>query len=185
MYDQILQPCDIFFTHGEKVLSKLIRLGETLPGEEEAVVNHVGIVTGYGPIDFADVVEALSRVVKHTIYSQYHNQKDKVAIYRPINLNSEQKYIITNKANSYVGDKYGYFKIVTHLLDYFTGKHYFFRRLANDDNYPICSWVVAHAYKAAGLNFGCEAGMADPDDIWDFCLKNPDKYKCVFELSNI
>lgn len=180
-----LQPCDIFFTHGERLLSKLIRIGETLPGEEKSIVNHVGIVVGHGSIEIADAVEALSKVKLHTIYSQYHDKKDKVAIFRPLNLTDEQKILITCKAMKYVGNTYGYLKIATHLLDYFTGKHYVFRRLTNNDNYPICSWVVSHAYKAAGLDFGCDEGMADPDDIWDFCMNNPDKYHYIFPITNI
>ena len=45
--------------------------------------------------------------------------------------------------------------------------------------------MVSHSYKAAGLDFGCDPGMADPDDIWDFCISNPNKYHCILNLTNI
>lgn len=181
----ILHPCDIFFTRGTGLFSRLIRIGERAPGEEASVVNHVGIAVQYGPINVANVIEALVTVKKHTLYEQYHNKKDRVAIFRPANLTFEQKLEILVKADSYVGKKYGWLKISTHTLDYFTGRHYIFRRLTHNDNYPICSWVVSHSYKAAGLDFGCPPGMADPDDIWDFCVGNPDKYSRVLDLTNI
>lgn len=167
------------------MFSRLIRIGEKSLGEEKSIVNHVGIVSQFGPIDVADVIEALVTVKKHTLFEQYHNKSDKVAIFRPLNLSFEQSLEIILKANSYVGRNYGYSKIVTHALDYFIGKKYIFRRLTHSDNYPICSWVVSHSYKAAGLDFGCPPGMADPDDIWDFCVGNPDKYSCVLDLTNI
>lgn len=181
----ILQPADIFFTRGHSLFSRLIRFGETSFKEEKSIINHTGIVTGFGPIIIADSVEALLKVERHTLYSQYHNKKDKVAIFRPININEEQIIEIIRKANSYVGKQYGWLKIVAHSLDYFIGKKYIFRRLTNNDNYPICSWVVSHSYKAAGLNFGCDSGMADPDDIWDFCISNPNKYQRILNLTNI
>ena len=50
------------------------------------------------------------------------------------------------------------------------------------DRYPICSWLVAHAFKKAGKTFGVKPGAATPDDIWDFVRSNPDKYETVIEL---
>ena len=53
------------------------------------------------------------------------------------------------------------------------------------DNYPICSWVVAHAFKKVEKHFGVAAGAANPDDIWDFVIENPDKYACVYPLKQL
>ncbi len=50
------------------------------------------------------------------------------------------------------------------------------------DDYPICSWLVAHAFACAGKDFGCEAGAATPDDIWDFVTTNADKYVRIHPL---
>ena len=178
-------PGDIFFTRGYSLFSKLIRFNETTWDDEIAIVNHVGIVVEPGPLYIANAVEALRHVQKHTIFSQYHGEKDKVSIFRPLGLQENDIFKITNKALTYIGKDYGYLKILGHTLDYFTGGHYIFRRFFNSDNYPICSWVVAHAYKAAGLMFGCDPGMATPDDIWDYCLNNKTKYTNILHLTRI
>lgn len=183
--DVLLKPCDIFFTHGESFISKSIRYFEAPFGHAAEKVNHVGIVVKEGTIKNAQVVEALTKVKKHTLYEQYHNAKDQVIIYRPLDLREFEKRLIIAKALKYVGDDYGYLKIVMHLLDYFTGKHYFFRRFAKSDNYPICSWVVSFSYKAVRRYFDCDPGMAAPSDIYNFCVNNPYKYSCVLDFTRI
>jgi len=183
--DFTLQPCDIFFTRGNGLFSKLIRLGEKTPGDLISIVNHTGIITEPGTIKTANVIEALWKVEHHTLWSQYHNKKDEVAIFRPIGIDDEQKTIIVNKALDYEGRNYGWLKIATHAGDFFIGGHYFFRRLTDDDKYPICSWVVAHSYGKAGLHFGCDPGQANPDDIWDYCINHPNKYQYIFPLNRI
>jgi hypothetical protein len=146
------------------------------------MVNHVGLVTVAGGTTTAMIVEA-STVVKRHRMSVYRNSKStKVAVYRPLNVHEEQIKHIVSRANSYVGAKYGYAKIVAHFLDWCIGGRYFFRRFAFMDRYPICSWVVASAYADVNLFFGVEPGEASPDDIWDFVTSNPDKYGQVYPL---
>ena len=180
-----IEPCDLFFTHGDKLFSKIIRLGEKHLGDWISVINHTGIVVEQGTIGSADVIEALATVKKHTLWEQYHGQSDQVAVFRPLGLTDEQKKIIVDKAIDYEGRTYGYAKIATNALDFFTGGHYIFRRLTNSDRYPICSWVVAHSYSKVGLTFGCDPGQANPDDIWDYCLGHPDKYQLIFSLQKV
>ena len=127
-------------------------------------------------------VEALSKVRRHPLGRYGKKPKTDVAVFRPINLTDDEKAKIVAKAESYVGRKYGWPKIVTHLMDWCLNGAYVFRRLTNKDDYPICSWVVAYAYLAAGKDFDVEAGAANPDDIWDFVRTNPDKYTQVREL---
>lgn len=180
-----IEPGDILFTRGDSLISKLIRFGERHPGDWIAIVNHAGIVVENGTIKTADAVEALLKVEKHTIWSYYKGMTDKIAIFRPIGLNDKEKNIITEKAIDYVGRSYGWFKILMHMLDYFLGGIYFFRRLANSDKYPICSWVVANAYSKVGLNFGCDPGQANPDDLWDYCIEHPNKYELILDLQKL
>ena len=90
---------------------------------------------------------------------------------------TEQIHKIVEKAEAYVGRRYGWPAIVAHFLDWLFQGAYFFRRIIGGDKYPICSWVVAHAYKEVGLHFGVEARAASPDDIWDFAVEeHPDLY---------
>jgi len=175
-----LKKGDIFFTRGTALISILIRLFSKTGGEKRTFVNHVGIVVD--DVEQAIVVEALTKVERHKLWDKYHDGKTKVAVYRPTNLSNDEINLIVGKAESYVGRKYGYGKILAHLGDWLLGGRYFFRRFASMDKYPICSWLVAAAYAAADKNFGCEIGMAEPDDIWDFVTNNKDKYTCIWPL---
>lgn len=178
----ILKPGDIFLTQGSSFISKAIRIFTRTFGEKRTQVNHVGIVVKGGEVEDAVVVEALSKVRRHK-FKRYVNSENKIAIYRPINLTKREINLIVAKANIYVGRKYGYFKIMMHFLDWLLLGAYVFRRLANEDNYPICSWVVAHSFLVSGKDFGVAPGAANPDDIWDFVNENPKKYEEVFELN--
>jgi hypothetical protein len=181
-----LQPADIFLTRGSGLISRAIRFFSRSIGESRTKVNHVGVVVGEGQLQDALVVEALSRVKRHTLWEQYGPlKKDLVAVYRPLNLTPDEAVTIVKEANEQVGKKYGYIKIIAHLLDWLLLGVYFFRRFANNGKYPICSWLVAHAYSKAGKYFGCEPDAAEPDDIWDFVNKNTDKYKEIYHLRSI
>jgi hypothetical protein len=100
-----------------------------------------------------------------------------VAIFRPLNINQSEINIIVNEALEQIGKKYGFLKILAHLLDWFLLGAYVFRRITRNGNYPICSWLVAHAYSKAGKTFNVKPGAAQPDDIWDFIIDNQDKYE--------
>ena len=176
-----LQPGDIFLTRGTSWFSNAIRICTRRIGEERTKVNHVGVVVAGGDTSNADIVEALSKVKKRKMQA-YRGKKTAVAVYRPTNLTKEQIQTIVDKSNDYVGRQYGWFKIVTHLIDWVFQGAYFARRLTQSDNYPICSWCVAQAYAKVGADFGVEPGAASPDDIWDFVTQNTDKYEMVHPL---
>ncbi len=179
----ILEPGDIFFTRGRGTLSKLIRVFTRRIGESRTRVNHVGIVTLGGRLNDVKVVEALSKVEFHPLLKRYgRGSKHDVAVFRPTDLSREQIDDIVDKAEKYVGYEYGWGKIAAHFADWLLQGAYVFRRLTRDDRYPICSWVVAHAFGAAGKHFGTPPGAASPDDIWDFVTRNPDKYREVIPL---
>ena len=124
-------------------------------------------------------------VQRHPLDRYAMKRNTNVAIFRPINLSEAEKGAIVAKADGYVGRPYGWVKIVAHFADWMLLGAYTFRRLTNDDRYPICSWIVAHAFLAADKNFGVEPGAANPDDIWDFVTSNPDKYIQVRGLKPI
>ena len=184
--DLQLKPADIFLTRGSSLISKAIRFFSRSFGESRTKVNHVGIVVSEGTLQDAMVIEALSREQRHSLWDQYGPlKKDLVAVYRPLNLTQEEIKIVVIEAEEQVNKKYGYFKILAHLLDWILLGVYFFRRFTSSNDYPICSWLVAHAYSKAGKNFGCDAGAAEPDDIWDFVNQNFKKYKQIYPLTSI
>jgi hypothetical protein len=181
--EAVLQPGDVFLTRGRGLLSRLIRLFTRSIGESRTQINHVGLIVAPGSAATAVGVEALSKVVRHPLGSRYGPRSgQEVAVYRPINLRPDEIAVVVSAAESYVGRKYGYVKIVAHLLDWLFLGIYLFRRLARMDNYPICSWLVAHAFSKVEKTFGVPPGAASPDDIWDFVSSEPEKYRCVLPL---
>ncbi len=177
---------DVFLTRGHSWLSKAIRFFTRSIGESRTQVNHVGVVVEPGDLKTCVEVEALIKVRRHRLWAQYGPPKrDSVAIYRPINLTEAEIAKVVESANRQVGKKYGFLKLLAHLLDWLLLGAYVFRRIARNGKYPICSWLVAHAFAAAGKDFGVAAGMADPDHIWDFVNTKKDKYKEVHSLKPI
>jgi len=193
MSEYLLLPGDLFFTRGPSRLSRWIRACERSPGEEPSVINHVGTVAGVGTIKTAPVVEALREVERHTLYEQYHGKQDYLTIYRPIGITFEQRMAIGAKAGSYVGRKYGWFKIVNHGSDYLLSRAvgrdiYLFRRLCRNGKYPICSWVSGYSvYAVLGWKFkGLDPSVCQPDDMWDDIMgSRPPRWKPIMQLQHI
>jgi hypothetical protein len=187
MAEVLLKRGDVFLTRGSSFISWAIRVCSRGIGEKRTQVNHVGLVVEDGSLRTAMVVEALSKVRRHRLWDQYGPpKKDEVAVFRPTNLTPEECDIIVATANRQVGKKYGYIMIVAHFLDWLLLGAYFFRRLVPGSKYPICSWVVAHAFAEAGKFFGVDPGAAEPDDIWDFIKdKRPQYYREVHPLERL
>ena len=168
---------DIFLTRGHGSLSKGIRYFTKEIGESRTKVNHCGLVVQYGPLETAVIVEALTKVKMHELWSRYGPESETdIMIFRPVNLPLFDIDKIVFTAMKQVGKTYGYTKVVAHFLDWCLLGAYCFRRIADSPNYPICSWLVAHAFASVGKSFGVELGKATPDDIYDYCMANPDKY---------
>jgi hypothetical protein len=175
----ILEPCDTFFTRSKTWLGWLIRACTRAPGEARTWAQHVGMIVEAGEGLDAIAVEALTTVERHPLRDEYGDGKTELAIYRPLNLTQEEKALILKRAESYVGRRYGYLKIGLHFLDWCCGGIVLFRRLGTVDRFPICSYLVAHCFQAAGKTFGIKADAASPDDMLDFTQANPDKYQRV------
>lgn len=180
-----LEPADIFLTRGTGIISRLVRFFTRRIGESRTKVSHVGLVVEGGPMDSAIVVEVLTKVKRHKLFDRYASTKYEVAVYRLLDVEQEDLDKIVVAAEDYVGRTFGYLKIPLHLLDWALLGAYVFRRLGRMGRYPICSWLVAHSYKKANLNFGVKPGAANPDDIWDFVRTQTGKYKEVRKLSRI
>lgn len=166
---------DIVLTRKENVLGKLIRFFSQHGGESRTKVNHVGVMY-YGD----RVLEA----VDHVRITPFKKKAgDSVAIYRMRSLSYSAREAIVREAYTHLGERYGYLKIVAHFLDWMLFGAYVFRRIACLPNYPICSWLVADAYKEVGASFGVPVGAAEPDDIWDHIQAHPEIYECIRPLS--
>lgn len=153
---------------GDVVLTKgmwLIRWGTQYTGEGKGSMGHAGV-----GVNQSFFVEALWRVVL-TAWDGLSGRGGQVWRYIPFT--DEQRKAIADKADDYLGRKYGWWKIALQGIDCILGKLFFTdvylaRRLGRIDKYPICSWVVAFAYdRGAGYSFGKEPNAATPDDIYD------------------
>lgn len=181
-----LQPGDVFLTRGSGLLSALIRFFTRSFGESRTKVNHVGVVVEKGTVESCVVIEALLRVKRHRLWARYGPpSRDLVAVYRPLELGTDQLRAILAEAEEQVGRSYGFLKLAAHFLDWLLLGAYVFRRLTDEGDYPICSWLVAHAFAKAGMDFGVEPGAASPDDVWDHVTTHPENYARVRELTRL
>ena len=156
---------DVVLFHGTSLMSKLIRWCTRDEGEPPTIASHVGII-----VSDTEIVESLTKTTQRTFAPTAN-----CWVYRKVDLTPEETLTIVRKARNYVGDKYGWLKVVAHALDHLIFRdHHVMRRLCFMDKYPICSWVVAFAYRAIGYEFGIPANEATPDDIWDWVTTRPD-----------
>lgn len=180
-----LEPGDVMLTRSRGIVGWAIRTFTRHIGESRTKVTHTGVVVDGGPIQRAVIVEALGSVQRHRLWDRYAGSHGEVAVFRPLNLSPGEIERVVDKAESYVGRKYGYLKLLAHWGDWLLQGAYVFRRLTTQDDYPICSWVVAYAFAAAGKDFGVEPGAATPDDIWDFVTTHPEYYAEVLPLRSL
>lgn len=178
-----LKRADIFLSRGHGFVSDAIVFVTRSFGESRSKVSHVGIIVEDGDVHDVFLMEARSKVARRNFWEEYGApNKDPVAIYRAKNLTEEDVATIVAAAEKYRGTTYGYWKVVAHFLDWMLFGAYVFRRLANMDKYPICSWLVAHSFAKAGKYFAVEPGAASPDDIWDFVTSRKDIYELIKPL---
>lgn len=164
---QPLEPADIVLVRGDGFVQWLIRQKERAKGEPPSRVNHAGIM-----FTTSMLIEAQVKGVKcRDLVEAYAGSGWELAIYRATNITDAQRQRIAARAYRYVGDRYGFGKILLHACG--------LQRFSFIDRWPICSYVVSMAYASEGLTFGVSARAADPDDLMDFCEANPDKYRCV------
>lgn len=161
---------DVFFTHGDSVLSRLIRWAETDPKETNgAWANHTGLVVNSGwlipPLSMRDeipawpclagTVEALGTVTNGKWWE--HHKKDvlagkyQVRAFRSIPpLTPVELDRLREAANEALGQKYGWWKLFAHLADraIFKGRKVF-STLMFVTGRPICSFFAARAFEHA------------------------------------
>ncbi|MFA5354815.1 MAG: hypothetical protein WC291_11350 [Thermodesulfovibrionales bacterium] len=185
-----LQPADIILVRGDSIISKIIRWGTRHLGEKRTKVNHAAMMTGFGVIAPSRAngifIEAARKVWLQDLSVYRLKRNDQIAIYRCKDLTPEERTQIVSAAMDHYGEKYGFIRIIAAFGDYCLLGAYFFRRMVKQNKYPICSWIVAHAYGRVEKNLGAPIGMATPDDIWDYVEENSHThYDCIFPLQSI
>jgi hypothetical protein len=189
------QAGDVFFTHSSSLLGRLIRWAESDPGER-AWANHVGIVVSPGwlvppsnppagsifQFDLAVVVESLWHTEKWVWWENHKKEiGNEIRVYRTPLVQAQLEdtlrlalELILDRADEFVGLKYGWWKLFAHLGDryWFKGKKTISNFLRVDKR-PICSYTAAKSFAAGFVFFGdMEPEAADPDEMMDYCERS-------------
>jgi hypothetical protein len=175
---------DVGFTQGTGSLAKAIRYATTGPREQKTWANHTllftkpGIVVPTGslvsPSWQAESIEALWKVERNPWWERHQGDHgSKIRVYRPDFLQAENKHGLIETALSHEGEKYGWWKLGTHLLDRwaFDDKKVVSNLLRVDDR-PICSYLVGRSFEIAGYRYAfgdLEPRAQDPDEQMDYC----------------
>ncbi len=173
----------VLFRTEKNLISSLIRLFSTQPEDKNPTLfEHCGVM-----VSATEIVEAKTSVVKGFLTDYFAKKNIRLLVARLNVLTDDQRNTIAEKAESYIGRGYGWFKVAEHLGDYLLSKMrgknvFFFRNIGKNDNYPICSWLDAHAYLAIDYRFlGLDADVVEPDDIGDDILeREPTAYTIIY-----
>lgn len=169
-----VQPGDILAIRGNGFLGRaILRL-------TDAAVSHVGvIITASSPLENSLVIEALARV-RTRVLSESIARATKAWVLSPLNATAEQRQLILERALTFSAHDYGYADLVLQLTDALTHGTWFTDHLTFGllNQWPICSYVAGVAYQSAGLTFGKINDVSlTPGDIWNFAIRNQDKYR--------
>lgn len=186
-----LEPFDILAVAGSSRVSSAIRWATSRSGDP-ATISHVSFVVSAGDLYSAVIQEALWEhkcVLRHTLGDAYSGHQDRVSIWRPLDLDDDDRRAMLAVADATVGARYGFgtivYQLVDQILSKIRGKQVRFARRFASTATQICSENVSEVWQAAGYSFGVEPGTASPDDINDFCAKHPDKYELVRSLERV
>jgi hypothetical protein len=134
----------------------------------------------------ANTIIEMGYVTKVRRASQILNAGRGFEVWRCSRLTDRQREALALKARAYVGTKFGWAKLFTHVLDDLLNKviHkevFLFRRLNHSDRYPICSWITAFSYdRALHYRFGAPPDCADPDQIHDWVKSHHGEWAMVY-----
>ena len=169
-------PTTIKFKEGDLIgvrsygfVGSAIRWRTRSRGEERTEVNHWGVITSSGPWNRARITEAVwPGVIEHTMSRAFPpTRRCDFCVIRPVNLTKGQTNALVDRVLDFVGLKYGWFKIVLHLL----GME---RLISGSSRSIICNLVAVEGYGVPAIRqtFGLEHPLAsDPDDIGDYLRK--------------
>lgn len=176
---------DILCYSGSNLIAKSIKWFTEGYKETKTIISHCGLFANSDDLKKVDIIEALfpKGVVKRNFITHYKDDLNNCYILKPLNITEQQREKIIENASKYLGHPYGILKLLPQAMDGLIGKVIrkrnviLFKKLCFIKTLPICSTLVAMAYKSIGLDFGIKDQYASPDDIWDFAVNNPNKYK--------
>ena len=179
---------DIVVTAGKGKLARLIRWGQRSHREGPSVVNHMAGTTHSGWVSpnskatdqtLASIVESDLKVRRGTLWE--HHAEDKIWIFRALNIPDDQLASICERVEKKLGRPYSFLQLPAQLIDHklFFGRavvRWVFRFSPLD----VCSRLWVEEFGHFGYHFGVPDFSATPDDVWDFAVKHPEKYRLVY-----
>lgn len=171
--DTVVKPGDIVLTASNSFLARAIRWCERSPKEAKSLYNHTGLIGNGGTLRDCTIIEALWRTEEHSLLKEYGGKSDIVAIFRRIDIGASETAKVVARARTYLGKKYGWWKIPAHGIDALVsraiGKRVSpLKHILWIESRPICSLVVADAYDELDIRFcGTSPTECQPDDIAD------------------
>jgi hypothetical protein len=138
-------------------------------------------------MDYAKVVESLWHTELWPWYPSHEKESgNTIRVYRRHDLMTRLEDVrkIVDTATTFVGRRYGWWKLFAHLCDrlIFRGRKTISNALRVDKR-PICSYTAAKSFAAGGVTFGMQPEAADPDEMMDYCETHPEEWFLAGELS--
>lgn len=163
---------DLALFKGTSILGKVIRWAQCTGSEAPSWANHVGVIVNDGQLKDAIIIESLWKTEKRPLLVNHRG--DEISIFRFRMLTPEQKYGIVRKMREFVGDTYGWWRLIQHLVDNrIWGGRVVLRWIGKENqNRPICSYSAGLAYEFVDITFGKPAFSLQPDDMDDWCMNN-------------
>lgn len=176
----VLLPGDIGFVRGSGLLAKPIRWFETDPGEEPTWPNHQLTFTKKGSLYTAECIEALWHVKEHVWYKAYSNKRCELEVWRYHTQTPEQIQREVEWLKRQVGNRYGWWKLITLGLKRLTGIG--FDKIHFLESRPICSVLSALGKDKGQVRFGRHPMCVTPDNAHDHVRKH-EKWSRVLKIS--
>jgi hypothetical protein len=140
-------------------------------------------------MDFVGRVKSLDDILQQRVDLNTWQRRG-FEVWRCRTLSAEQREQLTDQALRYINIRFGYLKMIAHLMDGLLTKLtrrdlFIFRKLDPDGSSPVCSGVTAFVYdRALHYRFGVEPECADPDHIHDWLTSHPDEWERIFAVDN-
>jgi hypothetical protein len=126
------------------------------------------------PRPLAKVIESLWHTEHHVWWTAHKEEVlegQRIRAFGPREPRTdEERRAFLSTAMSFVGKRYGWWKLFVHLWD--RVKHGGKKRASKKlfiDGRPICSYSAAKANAVQNIGFGMEPQAATPDEMLDFC----------------
>lgn len=172
LFDVEVRPGDLVLFRGNSTLGKLIRWAETSKGEGITWANHAGMIVTKSKLRNAVLIESVWKTEKRPLVENHIGEG--LSIFRYRMLTPEQQYALVRKMHEFVGDKYGWQRLIAHLVDQrvFGGRTVLRWLGHQEQNRPICSYSTGLSYEFVDITFGMPAIALQPDDMDDYCINN-------------